>query len=172
MDYAWTCGCCGKQFNNLPLDRAFQSPDPWFSLTDAERATRGKIDADVCALDGEIFVRVCLEIPIIGYDDRFIWGVWVSVSRQSFGRILELWTASDVTGEPPLSASLCNNIPLYPTTYGLKANIHLRPSPERPSVRLERTDHPLAIEQWNGITFARVEEIAARLHQPSGVQSS
>jgi hypothetical protein len=42
----------------------------------------------------------------------------------------------------------------------LKTNIHTNPVGVRPFVELEPTDHPLAVEQRNGITLARVQEIA------------
>jgi hypothetical protein len=38
---------------------------------------------------------------------------------------------------------------------------------ERPSVELEPTSHPLAVEQRNGITVARVHEIAETLLHPA-----
>jgi len=39
------------------------------------------------------------------------------------------------------------------------------PVGERPEITLEPTDHPLSIEQQNGITMARVQQIVeANLH--------
>jgi hypothetical protein len=163
MDYTWTCRCCGKQFDTLPLDFACQAPDRWLGLPENERAQRGRLDSDLCKIGEDLFVRGCLEVPIIGRDEVFVWGVWASVSRQSFERILELWDASDVAVEAPKFGWLCNNLPLYPTTLGLKTNLHLRSGGARPAIELEPTDHPLAIEQRRGIALQRVEEIAAAL---------
>jgi hypothetical protein len=64
---------------------------------------------------------------------------------------------------PPKFGRLCNNISLYPTTLNLKSHLHLRGGGSRPSIELEPTDHPLAIEQRRGISVERVEEIAAAL---------
>jgi len=58
---------------------------------------------------------------------------------------------------------LCNNISLYPTTLNLKTHLHLRGGNKRPSIELEPTDHPLAIDQRQGISIKRVEEIATAL---------
>jgi hypothetical protein len=44
MDYAWTCRCCGKQHNTLPLDIAFKAPDYWLQIPEAERGQRGMCD--------------------------------------------------------------------------------------------------------------------------------
>lgn len=161
MDHVWTCGCCGQGFTGLPLDHAYTSPDPWFALPEAERARRGKIDTDVCRLDDNVFVRGCLEIPILDAQDKFVWGVWVSLSEGSFARILDLWSTDVPDDEPPLFGWLCNSIWLYPETYALKTHVRLRGGRMRPAIELEPTDHPLALEQRNGITLRRVEEIVA-----------
>jgi hypothetical protein len=163
MDHAWTCHCCGKSFSTLPLDFVCNTPDHWAALSDEERSRRGKIDSDRCQIDGEFFIRGCLEISIIGADDKFIWGVWVSVSRSSFDRILDLWEATNLASELAKFGWLCNALPGYPTTLGLKTNLYLRDGGTRPAIVLEPTDHPLAVEQRHGVTLARVEEIVAGL---------
>jgi hypothetical protein len=165
MDHAWTCGCCGKQFNTLPLDFSPEAPDYWLQIPEAEREQRGKIDEDVCIIkhsDGrDIFLRGVIEIPIIGIDECFRWGAWVSLSEESFGRVLDLWTAEVIENEPPKFGWLSNKISIYPNTLNLKTHVHLRPGKLRPAIELEPTDHPLAIEQRDGITMDRVEEIVA-----------
>jgi len=52
-------------------------------------------------------------------------------------------------------------LPLYPSTVNLKTKVHLRDDGVRPSIELEPTDHPLAVEQREGIPVARVAEIYA-----------
>ncbi len=61
---------------------------------------------------------------------------------------------------------LNSRLPLYPDTLNLKTNVHLRAA-IRPWIELESTDHPLALEQQEGITLERVQEIAMRLMHPS-----
>ena len=114
MNHAWTCRCCGTQFNTLPLDFASKAPDHWFQIPERERPARTKLDGDVCMIDRQdIYVRGCLEIPIIGLDDHFTWGLWVSVSKESFRRILDLWDAPVIENEPPRFGWLCNEISLF-----------------------------------------------------------
>lgn len=145
------------------LDFACEAPDSWLALNESDRAVRGKLGDDLCKIDDDLFVRGCLEIPILGQNEKFIWGVWVSVSQQSFDRVIELWNAPSIEGEPPRFGWLCNNIRTYPATYGLKTRLHLRSGDKRPFIELEPTDHPLAIEQRNGISLRRVEGIATAL---------
>ena len=164
MDYDWICGCCGKQFHTLPMDYACAVPDPWLDIPEEQRGRRGRIDSDVCVIDRkEFYIRSCLEIPVIGVEDKFAWGVWGSVSKRSYERIVELWHSAAAQDEPPFFAWLCNNISIYPATFGLKANLHLRNGGIRPFIELEPTDHPLALEQRQGISIKRVEEIAAKM---------
>ena len=49
----------------------------------------------------------------------------------------------------------------------LKTNLHTKPVGERPTIELEPTGHPLATEQRDGITMARVRQIAeTMMHLP------
>ncbi len=164
MNHRWVCGCCNKEFDGLPLDVAFTAPEHWLGLTEAERS-RGRLNADVCmieARDGrQIFVRGCLEIPIIGQDEVFMWGVWTSVSAKSFARIEELWSSPVPEDEPPLFGWFCNNIPNYPECLRQQAHLHLRNDGQRPAITLRPSEHLLFLEQRDGITLRRVEEIAA-----------
>src|SRR5712671_5749371 len=51
MDHTWTCGCCGRTFDTLPMDYGFAAPRNWFGLPEAERATRAKLTDDICTID-------------------------------------------------------------------------------------------------------------------------
>ena len=40
-------------------------------------APRCELSSDVCVVDGKyFFVRGCIEIPVHGADEPFVWGVW------------------------------------------------------------------------------------------------
>jgi hypothetical protein len=52
---------------------------------------------------------------------------------------------------------------LYPETLGLKTFVRQRGIGVRPYIELEPTDHPLAVEQREGITKERLGEIAAKV---------
>jgi len=121
------------------------------------------LSSDQCVIDDEhFFVLGRLEIPVLDADeDLFSWNVWVSLSEKNFGRMSELWETEGRENEPPYFGWLSTALPCYPeTTLHLKTNVHTRPIGERPFIELEPTEHPLAIEQRNGITLKRVQEIA------------
>lgn len=63
--------------------------------------------------------------------------------------------------EPPYFGWLSTELPCYENdTFLLKTNVHTRPVGGRPFVEMEPTDHPLAVEQRNGITSKRIQEVA------------
>ena len=161
MDHKWTCSCCGRSFDALPMDYAFAAPRNWFALSEAERASRARLTNDLCIIDKERYVRGCLEIPVLDSSENLIWGIWVSVSEESFRHILALWDSPIPDDDPPRFGWLCSWIDGYPEPHDIRCHVFLRSGNLRPRIILEPTDYPLAVEQHQGITLDRVKEIAA-----------
>jgi len=156
----WKCATCGKVHAGLPEGFGYDAPWQYGTVPKEERDRRCFLDEDYCVINEEdFFVRGCLEVPIIGQDEPFIWGVWVSLSRKNFERTRELEEDPKRVEEPPYFGWLCSRIEIYPDTAGLKTNVHTSPVGKRPSIELEPTDHPLAVEQRIGISVERVQEI-------------
>jgi hypothetical protein len=79
----------------------------------------------------------------------------------------QLWETPGRESEPSYFGWLSTQLMTYsPTTINLKARLHTHPVGQRPTIELQPTDHPLAIEQRTGITQARVQQIAERLLHP------
>lgn len=166
-DEGFFCGTCGKYHPGLPMEFGFDQPTIFLTIPEEERDTRCDLTSDLCVVDEQhFFIRGCLEIPVIDGNGPFIWGVWTSLSQANFKRVIELWETEGRETEPPYFGWFSNSLPLYPETLHLKTNIHTRPVGERPFIELEPTDHLLAVEQREGITMARVREIAAALLHP------
>jgi hypothetical protein len=160
----FVCSTCGEWHAGLPLDWAFNAPIYWDQIPEGERSQKGHISGDFCAIDGrDFFVRGVIAIPILGSEEVFMWGVWVTLSRPHFDRILKLWNDPRIVEEPRYFGWLSNNIPIYPNTLNLKTHIFSKNVKHRPFIDLEPTDHPLAVEQRIGITYERVKEIAAQM---------
>jgi hypothetical protein len=122
---------------------------------------RAELGSDQRIIDDQHhFVRGCLQIPVLDGLGPFIWGVWISLSEKSFERMSELWETPGREGEPPYFGWFSASLPGYPETLNPKTIVHTRPIGQRPLIELEPTDHPLAVEQREGITMARVQEIA------------
>jgi hypothetical protein len=130
-------------------------------MPEAERRQRCLISSDQCIIDDEhFFIRGNLELPIIGSEELFVWGVWVSLSEANYNRASELLEQSGRESEPPYFGWLSTALPGYPDTVNLKTHVHTRPVGVRPSIELEPTDHLLAVEQRQGITWERIQELA------------
>lgn len=164
------CATCGAWHDSLPMDFGADTPLAYDSIPADEREVRCKLTPDFCVIDdSEFFIRGCVELPVADGPRPFVWGVWVSLSGQSFQRITEIWEEEGRESEPPFFGWLCTILPLYPDTLLLKTHVHLRPIGTRPFIDLEPTDHPLALDQWEGITMGRVRKIAeALLHYNEG----
>lgn len=170
-EFSFLCKCCGKKHGGIP-DLAFDAPFYYEQLSLQQRNEIATKSDDLCTIDDEdFFIRGILLVPIIGLDAEFGLGVWVSLSRVNFQRFVELYDARDVSGEGPYFGWFSNRLPWYPETLSLKTNVHLQPSPQRPSIELEPTDHPLSIHQHSGIDIATLQTfIEATLHpdKPAG----
>jgi hypothetical protein len=171
MATGFTCRTCGQFHPELPMDFGADAPAAYYAIPSGERETRCMMNADLCVIDeAEFYIRGCLEIPVIDGPRPFVWGVWTSLSEQSFRRLGEIWEVPGREKEPPFFGWLCTLLPLYPETLHLKTQVHTRPVGQRPFVELEPTDHPLAIEQRTGITMDRVREIAETLLHDSAAE--
>lgn len=167
-DLGFACAGCGAHHPELPMNYTADAPAVW--EPDFAEADDCLLSSDQCVVRAQhYFVKGLIEIPVIDSDAVFSWGVWVSLSRESFSRTADLWDRTGREDETPYFGWLTTDLAVYsPTTLNLKTHVHTRPIGERPYVELEPTDHPLAVEQRRGITLARVREIAAVLLHPSG----
>ncbi|WP_227940227.1 DUF2199 domain-containing protein [Alkalihalobacillus deserti] len=157
----YICSCCGEYHDELPLNYGSPAPIYYEEATRKERKKRFELNDDLCVMDGEhFFIRGCIEIPVIGSNEPFVWGVWVSLSEENFELTLEHWDDPNREKLKPMFGWLSTQLPLYPETLNLKTYVHNRSIELRPYIELEPTDHPLSKEQSQGITIERVKEIA------------
>ena len=161
--FGFRCKTCGVWHEGVPLD--FGSDLPQIAIPPDEFGTRVWNDGDFCVVDErEFFIRGCLEIPVRGAPGPLIYGVWTSLSDNSFRRARELAAGAPLPpDEPPWFGWFANSLDGYPETLLLKARVQARPGGMRPTIELEPTDHPLAVEQREGITAERLIEIVRRL---------
>ncbi|MBL8267522.1 DUF2199 domain-containing protein [Steroidobacter sp.] len=160
------CTTCGQYHDELPL--CFGSPAPalWLQMSEAEREQRGQISSDQCIVDNEhYFILGRVMLPVVDGPESFCWLAWVSLSRENFRRASELWHTAGRESEPPYFGWLQSSLPYSQSTLSLRTRVLTQPLGERPLIELELAEHPLAIEQRQGITMARVREIVeAVLH--------
>ncbi len=168
----WKCGHCEEWHTGAPLDFGYDTPGYW-TPKDQKRARFLErlpvwlikpwatfLDDNYCAIGGKhFFVRGLIRLSIIGTDQYLVWGVWGSLSKVNFHKLLEMHHDPKRVELPPMFSWLSNNISEYPDTLNLKMYTHVQEPGLRPHFELEHTDHRLAQEYHHGITPERVKEI-------------
>jgi hypothetical protein len=166
-DRSWICPCCNQAHGGI-FDLVSAKPDYWNEQTESRMKELGNsrkhgLTDDLCVIDDEhFFVRCVLELPLLGAaGQHFGLGVWSSLSREKFDRYVETFEDDDQGKLGPMFGWLSNTLKGYPETLSLKCYVQPRNGRRRPLIELEQTDHPLAIDQRDGLSFDRLLEIYA-----------
>ena len=158
--FSFKCSSCGEIHEGAP-GFAYRAPDPYLEQSDDVQEA-GELGSDLCWYEDEdgmhYFIRVCLEVPILGFPEPFIWGVWVSLSKVNFDRYIE--TYDEPNESDCYFGWFCNYLPCYEKTYSLKTAVHPRKGGDRPLIVLEESDHRLSLDYHRGISVKRAQEIA------------
>ncbi len=171
----WKCGSCDNWHSGVCLDFGWSQPHYWSKSLDkgsrwADPAPGSPpalnptfLDADYCSIEGTyFFVRGVINLPIIGAAESLRLGVWGSLSRENFVKLISMEGDPKQAELPPMFSWLSSRISEYPDTLSLKMYAHIQEKGTRPHFRLERCDHPLAVEYHHGISPERVKEIMLR----------
>jgi hypothetical protein len=168
----WKCGSCDEWHTGPCLDFGYHAPIHWSEEYDAanrlsnlhatwkQERPRTFLNENYCSIeDRDFFVRGIIQLPIVGSAEALRWGVWGSLSRDNFDRLLRMEDGPKEVELPAMFSWLSNRIPEYPDTLNLKMYAHVQKQHSRPHFELEPTDHPLSQEYHHGITAERVKEI-------------
>jgi hypothetical protein len=164
--FAFKCRSCDELHEGSP-SFAFAAPDPYASLSDEQKASMGSINDDFCVIthddQTDRFIRAVLEVPIHGVEEPFLWGLWVSLSEKSFNRYLETYHAP-VDGDV-FFGWVSNRIGVYPFDESRPSDVRVQMGGHRPKIVLHLAEDerdPLAIDQRDGISIQRAQELAER----------
>ncbi len=154
---SFRCTTCEETHENLP-DIGVDKPDYWWGIPEDERAKRIDLTEDTCIIDNKhFFIRAVIEIPVLDYQERFGFGVWVSQKDENFYKYVEN-PDSDEIG--PFFGWLSTNIDFYEKdTISLKTMAYFQGDGKRPVIEVEPSEHPLSIDQNNGITLEKAWKI-------------
>jgi hypothetical protein len=168
-DNIFLCASCGENHVGLAQSFAADFPDRYPNLSREERDTRAVISSDQCIIDQEEFyIRGCLEIPILGAEEPFIWGLWARVKEEDFDDLSANWEASGREFRSgPYKGRLANALAIYAQTFNLRLEMRVRPVGTRPLFWIE-DESELADLQRNGMTWQRASEQACLLMRMYG----
>ena len=69
-----------------------------------------------------------IEIPILGSDEPFLWGVWASIREEVFDEVADSWDEQGREAKyGPYKGRLANSLSIYPETLNLKLKIVVQP---------------------------------------------
>jgi hypothetical protein len=157
----FACTVCGERHDVLPLKYSIKAPEAVLAVPPDELEKRVVITADQCVIDGrEFYLRGRILVPVQGLDAPFVWGVWAEVSPMSFLRANDLWHVQGREQEPVFPGWLNNDLFLFGNTLNLELAVHTQPVGERPLFTISNPEHPLAIQQREGISIENVQDIA------------
>jgi hypothetical protein len=168
--YSFTCKCCGKAYDELPLCFGTDYPYFYFSIPLDEIDSRVELTESLCVIDEKYFFhRGRITIPIIDYHEDLIFNVWTTISEDNFGLRNDIWNDANRTKHGPYFGWLQTLVPTYEGTLNIKTMAYENEAGLIPSIKIIEDLHPLKTDQDTGITFelavAKVQSIMADLHR-------
>ena len=154
---AYKCSTCGNTHDDLP-DVGDDKPYYWYAIPEEERSSRAELTEDTCIIDGEdYFIRGVIYISIHDYHRDFGFGVWVSQKKENFYTYLSNPDSEQIG---PFFGWLASEINYYEkSALSLKTMAHFTGTGTRPRIEVEPSDHPLSMDQTDGISLAKTWEI-------------
>ena len=163
------CSHCGEEHDIFSIEPRYTRPDAYLQIPVDEREFRSRCGDDWCRLrdqarkQEQFFLRATLPVEVLGETRQLHWGVWVEVTQPVYQRVMDLWDEPAQSAEPPLHATLANELSNYPSTLGLEGSLHLKDPSTAPSFWLRKDlDHLLAREQRSGVYPERALEWVSR----------
>jgi hypothetical protein len=121
----WKSAAGGKSHAGVQMSFAAGFPDMHATMKREERDIRALIGSDQCVIDQQwFFLRGCLEVPILGREEPFVWGLWVSVKEQVYDEVSDFWTLEGrekLHGRPKGAA--CRHHPRWKTNIMTKKKL-------------------------------------------------
>jgi hypothetical protein len=162
------CSVCSKWHDNLPMSYSVKVPFAVSHIPEPQLDGRVIFSLDQCVIDDRAFyLRGRIPVPVLGQAEPFIWGVWAQVGQPDFVRANEMWKTEGREALPPFPGWLNTELPLFGMTLNLELRVLTQRVGRRPHFELADESHPLAIEQQQGISQARVQQIAEAFLHPS-----
>ena len=160
----YKCSCCNTVYENMPLCFGAEVPSFYNSIPAAERKKRVELEKSLCVIDQKhFFHRGSLIIPIIDNEDDLIFDVWTSISQDNFCKRMDLWNDPDRIKEEPYFGWLNTHILTYGNTLNIKCIAIEQELGCIPDIVVTEENHPLTIDQQNGITMDKALDIVSEI---------
>ena len=162
-EMGYYCSDCGKYHREIPMNYGAKSPTAYFNLTEDQKQN-AELTQDVCVIDEKrFFIKGQLKIKVEKKDEPFSWNVWAEITKEDFENEQENWNGENRFLKKPFSGTLDTPLNCYPNTLGLNVKIQTQKVGLIPDIMIESSNHPLYLEQENGINMNRVTQFAMKI---------
>lgn len=162
-EFGFHCSGCGKYHKQIPMAYGADAPSQ-YSLIQGELRERCILTQDQCIIEGQqFFIKGRIELRVDNKPGNFSWNTWVQLDEKDFKRITDLWEDENRILENPYEGKIATHLPPYPETIGLPVKIFTQQVGYKPLIELYESNHPLYLEQENGITMERVIAFAKEI---------
>ncbi|MEP2783144.1 MAG: DUF2199 domain-containing protein [Pseudoruegeria sp.] len=172
-EFRYRCRECGRFHSGSP-SFSVRYPCYFFDVPEEDRDERIRITDDICLIepssddvDGSMIycIRVNLVIPIKGSNDPFLWGIWVTQSKESFEEYIATFgedqSAMGSFGWLPVDLPFYNVSDAGAPLDHLECDVQWGGCGMRPKIALWDNAHQLAIDQRDGINWRKAVKIAS-----------
>jgi len=161
---SYKCSCCGQIYDTVPLCFGADYPYYFLSIPTDERDERIELQQSLCVVDEKhFFHRGRLTIPIIDNTENLIFNVWTSISEDNFKKRTDFWENPRRVDQEPYFGWLQTIVPTYADTLNIKAIAIEQEVGLIPEIRVIEENHPLQIDQDNGITYKKALQIVDKI---------
>lgn len=170
--FEFKCPDCGNIHRGSP-SFAYAKPTYYFDVPEEERDSRITLSEDLCTIapsandDGgdDIYcIRATLDIPIMGAAEPFCWGVWVTQSKENFDRYVDTYSQDQSNdgsfGWLAVTMAYYNRVATGEPLEHLECDVEWGTARQRPKLILQHSEHPLSVDQHEGIKWDKAIEIA------------
>ncbi|MNS22926.1 hypothetical protein D3C72_547310 [compost metagenome] len=161
----YICSCCGKEHEDWPA-LGYISPLHYNLLSEDDKQKIAELNSDFCIIrypdQVDRFIRGTLTQKVTDHCEDLDYGLWVSLSENSFQDYLDNYTNEN--HEAKYFGWLCNHLPDYIFNESIPTTVYIKANNQRPEiVPHEDFDHPFVRDYYNGITKIEAERRIASM---------
>lgn len=160
-EMGYYCSECGLYHRDIPFSYGADEPVSYFSLTDKSNTV---INKDLCIINNNrFFIKGQIKIKVLDSENDFSWNVWIEIAKSDFDKEEANWNNENRFLNEPYFGFIDTILNCYPDIIGLRVSVQTQKLGIIPSIRIENSNHPLFLEQENGIDMNRVTQFAKKL---------
>jgi hypothetical protein len=155
----YTCNSCGEIHEGW-CALAYPAPASYFDLSEEEKQTIATLSSDFCEIryadQTDRFIRCVLIQQVNGHCEDLEYGLWVSLSEQSFQDYSDNF--HNEHHETQYFGWLSNDLPYYHFKSSIPTTVVTKKDNQRPEIFPHKSfDHAFVTDYYNGISKKEAE---------------